>query len=173
MSEIVSLLPGESGTVTLIVDYNQYYLVDDDIIHDLARGTDTLDGVIGPQNQFVQVATGVQCGKVTVILHLSEPTEPRDEEVVSAEADLELSGGNFVVTATWESKIVVDWSDTPRLRVRVVVRDRDAASTFEAQETHEIWAWPTSTPQPRWRSSAIDTTGRQHAMETAHLRAQT
>ena len=172
MSEIVSLSPGETGTITLTVDYHQYYLVDDDIMHDLSLGTETLDGVIGPQKQFMQVATGVPSGKVTVVVHLYEPPQPRDDESISAEADLELSDGNFVVTATWESKIVVDWQATPRLRVRVVVRDRDAATTFNAQETHEIWAWPTSTTHPRWRSTAIDNIGRALSIETGHLRAQ-
>lgn len=171
--EILSLPPGDTLTTTLSVDSHQYYLTDPDTTSDYGGATQQLDGVIGPQSRLVQVATGVPTGLLTVTLHAFSPGEERSDDLVSAESDLELAAGHFLLTAMGEKKITIDWAGARRLRLRVVVHGRDAALTYAGQEAHELWIWPTDAPRPRWRSTSIDQLGTSLTLTTAHLRTGT
>jgi hypothetical protein len=168
---LLRVTPGEDAELTMSADFYQYWASDSETPPDFGRGDVLHDGVIAPQRTGLQLASGIQCGPVSVRLHAYGPPPPATAEEVAAACDLVLDSGRLEVMS-FEKVAYIDWGRPVQVRLHVIMSGRDAANERPPGpvERHDIYVWETPEGQGRWRSQHIDSIGSQLAYETSHVR---
>jgi hypothetical protein len=167
---LIRVVPGEHVELTLSADFYQYWASDSETGPDFSRGDVLHDGVIAPQRTGLQLASGIQCGPVSVGLHAYGPPPSATADEVAAACDLVLDSGRLEIMS-FEKVAYIDWGRPVRVRLHVIMSGRDAATARPPGpvERHDIYVWEVSESRGRWRSRNIDWIGSQLAYETSHV----